>query len=167
MLLIETLWKRNRVRNEWFLIIRNAGRGSLRRGENWCHLLLLSLPQRQSNLLSSWTHAWGQRLQAACLHPVRSLLSSFCLGFSQPWEARRSSGAEPGRLDGAGPSGAHIIAQLCLHHTAKVYVQENEALCAWKTSDMTALCCELCAVVQLLVKVPEQILLEPRGSSVY
>lgn len=105
------------------------------------------------------------RRLASVLSEASFLLSAW--GFHKPWEARRSSGAEPGRLDGAGPSGAHIIAQLCLHHTAKVYVQENEALCAWKTSDMTALCCELCAVVQLLVKVPEQILLEPRGSSVY
>lgn len=69
-------------------------------------------------------------------------------------------------LDRAGSLGAHTTAQICPHHTAKVYIQESEALCAWKTSDMTGLCCELCVVVELLVKVPEQILPEPQGSSV-
>lgn len=64
------------------------------------------------------------RRLAPILSEASFLLSAW--GFHKPWEARRSSGAEPGRMDGAGPSGAHIIAQLCLHHTAKVYVQENE-----------------------------------------
>lgn len=84
-------------------------RGSFSRAENWCHLLLLSLPQRQSDLLSSWTHAWGQLLQA--VPPFCSQKLSFfflpgvCISLGRP-DVPRVQQNQAG-LNGAESLGTH------------------------------------------------------------